>query len=443
MKIHVSRKMGTSIFTSVRKDKLFWIALIFCIIVLGFTIFFRQVFVDGLLIGCDSYYNLRMAASPLVNYDSLAFENQPVFGERAWFLLISLAPTIFSWFLPFLLGLLSFALFYIIMKKIRGELRFIASILLVISPAFVYLFSTSNKYAAAILFCLLAVYLFLRKKYNLMIVALVVSALFSFVIGFIALLALLFKRSYWRKLKRQIFVYFLILLALFSLYYYSFIFTGLQFFYPFEFGFLEIVTRLFTDFGAFTGFAIFMILLSIFGIYHVYPYEYKYLAIIFIFVFCFIAAIYSLSILFLLNLLVVYFAAVGLLYFYNYEWRFDLIKSIMMIVLICGLLFSFLSYYEKLLTSHPSDSMRRAMATISYEPGNVVVISSIENADFINYAGAKTLVDPRGSYLPGFEKRVDDINKLYHYTHVEDITSFMKRYNETYLWIDKNMLDQI
>jgi hypothetical protein len=115
----------------------------------------------------------------------------------------------------------------------------------------------------------------------------------------------------------------------------------------------------------------------------------------------------------------------------------------MMIVLICGLLFSFLSYDEKLLTSHPSDSMRRAMATISYEPGNVVVISSIENADFINYAGAKTLVDPRGSYLPGFEKRVDDINKLYHYTHVEDITSFMKRYNATYLWIDKNMLDQI
>jgi len=438
----VLTKMVMSIFTYVKRNKFLFLIMLFGVLVLGFTLFYRHFFVNNLLIGSESFYNLRMASTPFLTHDSLIVSNPVVYGERAWFLVLAPAPLILSWILPFLLGIGSLLLFYLILSRLKREIRFIASILLIVSPAFIYLFTTSNKYAAAIFFILLSAFLFLKKRYNLATFFLIFASLFSFIVGLLAFLFLLTRKTYLRKLKSHLIVAGIILLGVFFAYYYP-IFSGFNLFYPFDFNFLTMVTKIFVDLGATTGFALFMLILVVFGIFHEYQAEYRYLAITLILLVLLILSVYLLPILFILNILLVYFAAIGVIYFYNYEWKFDIIKTLMILVLVCGLLFSFLAYEEKLKTSYPTKSIGKAMSTLSYEKENIIVISSAENSAFINYAGARTLVDLNSQYLPELDERLVDIDKFYHYTRVEDITRFMRYYNSSHIWIDNQMYNQI
>jgi hypothetical protein len=430
-------------FISVKKDKLFLIALVFCVIVLGFSIFFRNVFVDGLLIGGDSYYNLRMASAPFASYDSLSFGGRDIVGERAWFFILSFSPLFLSWLLPFLFGVGSFIISYFITSKIKKDMGFIFSLILITSPLFIYLFSTSSKYAAAAFFLLLSFYLFIEKKYHLMTITLILTSLFSVIVGIIAFMFFILYRKNLGKIKYNLLIFFLILLLIIFVYHYVAIVNGFNLFFPVQLSFVNFMTILFTDLGAKFGFGLFVFLLCIFGVFYKYQEDYKYLVVLFCLVLMLFISFYVVPLLFLFNFVVVYFAALGLLYFYNCDWKFDFLKSLMLIVLVCGLLFSFLSYDEKFLLSSPSKEIGKAMKTLTFEGKDIAVVSSVDNGHFITYSGARNLIDDNFFYAPHVEERIKDIDRFYHYVNVEDITNFMKKYNVTYILVDQEMYTKV
>ena len=152
--------------------KYFYLLLILCIVLLSLSQYLRFRNNDGFFYGEESYYNLKIAEFIKENKafpaeDSMSYGGRPYVGEYGYPLLLSLNIKIIPRILPILLGVFSFILFYFIITKIKFEIRGLASLILIISPTFIYLFSTLTKYSVVVFLSLFAILLHLNKKHKI------------------------------------------------------------------------------------------------------------------------------------------------------------------------------------------------------------------------------------------------------------------------------------
>ncbi len=118
----------------------------------------RFLFYNNIMIGEEPYYHATIAKQ-------IIEQNNPyhlVLASTGYFMGIDLA----SKLIPLLLGLLSVLVFYLILKdfKIKIKERFFISLILLISPAFIYLSVISSAYSVSVFLTLLGIYFFLKKK---------------------------------------------------------------------------------------------------------------------------------------------------------------------------------------------------------------------------------------------------------------------------------------
>src|SRR3989338_1862731 len=108
------------------KRKLVFLGLLlFCIIILVSPVYLRHLNSDDYLIGDKPYYYLRIAnyinetnAHIFENInDNFSFEGREYSEEIGWPYLLSFNPVFLSFYLPIILGILSFILIYSIFKK--------------------------------------------------------------------------------------------------------------------------------------------------------------------------------------------------------------------------------------------------------------------------------------------------------------------------------------
>lgn len=448
-KEHALKKTGGSTLSSA-KDKSIFVAIGFFALVLLLTTVIRALETDGLFLGDDSYYNLRIAETirekGWINQDELSYSSRPLINEKGFPLLLSLAPTVLARTLPFIFGLVSLFFFYRIIEHFKPHLALAASMIVAVNPTTIYLFTAATKYAVAVFIVLLATYSYLNGKIKHAFYTLLPLPLFS-IASSIMIVFLSFFLLKKHKIKKNYFtILILVYLALFLVLYpflFKLGFPEAASFSVKEFGLKFLQHEFIAEFGGNFGIGAFTLILALFGIYFRWQDKYKYLLIFLPLPLFILLIIYFPFLLYYLTFILSGFAAYTLFWFWNKEWRNVLFRNFVFILLICGLLFSPIAYIKEIHTIEPTKNIGNALKFLKEQSGEDVVLSSYQNGILINSARKQNIMDAHFLYAPQINQRWNDINTVFNTQNLEETRQILNKYDVTYVYVDKTMREEL
>jgi len=410
---------------------------------------FRSLSLWSPLFGGESYYSFRLAelssdTGLLFGNDPLSFGGRPYVGELGWPYILSFFPELLSQFLPFILGLFSFLLFYFLIKKLLPTLAEYATFFFVVSPVFIYLFTVSTPHAFAFFLLLAGLHLALLHQNLLAVLIFFLISFFSFYVSlfvfFVYLFYFLFKKHHaWYSI-----LFFFLLLSSFYLQFYAFLSFDLSFPFSFVHGefFNYFFSHTFANFGSSLGLGFFAFLLSLIGFYSLWKKKFLYLfayAVLFV---LFVLHYYIESLLFYLSAVLSVFAAYGFVYLLQKKWASLSLQHITLFVIFCGLIFTPLSYVNELVRSDPSPSYEQAMLFLQSKDSSVV-FSHFSRGDFISSSGHATVTDSHFLFAPSALQRFQDSNFLFMTGNLTRSSSLFDFYNVSYIWIDEDLREEL
>jgi len=437
----------------INEKTVFFTSLVLLIIVLSMPYTIRTLNNNNTLIDSFSYYHARIAKEVLEkgvlpDYDNLLFGGRAYIFNPYHLFIAFFAKFVgiefVSKFIPFLLGIFSFLVFYLILKNLKIKLlnRFLIIIVLVLSPVYMYTFSISNPYSLIILLNLLGLYFFLKSKR----VFFVLSALFFLSTVFfepintlIVLLLLLSYSLYERKKIRYFIILLIILLTAYISYYTLFCLN-----YGFPIGNEFIKKNFFessvTDLGALNGFSIFAIFSSLVGLYISWRNKSR-----FVFIYITILLLLGLSYFtinsnYYLNFFLSVFAG---LFFYRIiimKWEISWIRNLTILFLLYGLLFSIVSYTPRLSMALPNNDIADGLSWLRYNSKEEVIFSDYKNGFWIEYfSGQPVILDP----LVYNKSRLDDSRFILNSRSLKETKLLLNKYNVSYIYIDNTLRQSI
>ncbi len=454
-------------FTKSNVHKLIFLGIIILGIILLISIQFIRVNFkhNNSFISYESYFNYRILntinTGNIPTQDNLSFGGRPFSYNLAWpytMLFISNSfrinlDSIFS-ILPIIIGILSLIIFWLIIKKIFKELNIanISSLILVLSPPYLYFFSTNNSFSLIFLISLLAIYLASFKNNLTLIISFLLAPLVSFysIIAsiFFGILLLVYLIIFNREKIKWYFVY--IILNSSIIY---FIITNIlsKYGYPemLKFDFLNILFNfsyrsLLSDFGGKIGLSIFSIFLLFIGIYILWQQnKYKYfLVYIGIFIMA-ILAIYFDFILFYLSIVIALIGSFGLIKIIERKWESDFIKTLSIFIIISGLVFSGLSFINELSSSEPTNIQLQALNFLKTKSSlGDTIFGYYKHGTLFNFIDRKNLMDSNIFYSNNPVKRFNDFQEIMNSNNPDYVISLLDNYSIDYIWIDQDLAEK-
>lgn len=286
-------------------------------------------------------------------------------------------------FYPFILAILSLLLFYKIAQKIQlsAYFTFFFLLLLLLSPAFIYVYSTLSAYSLFIFLLLCGLYL-LTKENNWPYFSLIPLALASFFDLFLSLILVSLLLILIRKKKKKeqfIILSFIIFFILINI-----CFLNQQFILgPFQEqgGLINLVS----DLGSSSGISIFTLLAAFIGftlLWKKKEFNLFYLYLIFLLIIYY----FNPHVLFPLIIVMVFFAAMSITKIFEIQWELNTLKKFTLLLLILGIIFSSISYFERMTPNTPTNNDFEALLWIKdNSAAKDVVFSSPQNSYYINY----------------------------------------------------------
>lgn len=424
-------------------------SLLLAIIILLIIPLIRFYYFDSILLGQTPYYHARMAQhiqdkgippkDPLMPRPYILNPYHLLLAATSYFFGVYLS----SILIPFLLGILSVILFYLILDKLNLEpLKKVLTIaILIASPAFIYTFSTSNSYALPIFLLLLAFYLFIQEKKLFLILSallFILLSLFSPINSIIAIF-LLFSYSINNKPKLKNFYCILPLIILISLL--SHLPFYLRYGLPQKITFISsnILINSISDLGGTMGFGVFNLLLIAIGLYVIWKIKKQLIPYSLLFILILTSFYLSHTNLYL-NFIFAILAGHGFLTLLKMKWSIKLIKTLTTIILICGLVFSSISYINRISLLPPDKPIINSLEWFASQPPGIV-LSHYTNGFWIETIGKKpVLLDPLPSYLPSPNIRFNHSAKIFYSRNLAKTKALLNSYNISYIWINAAML---
>lgn len=421
-------------------------AVIFLLILSAIVLSITPLVKPNILTGSESYYHLRWAEDPFAKYDELSYSGRPhIFS--AWPLILFTVSKIFnvslifvSKILPPILGILSALIFYFIIRKIDPNplTQVVSSIVLIISPPFIYLFTISNTHTMPIFIGLLSFLLILNKKHiwaSLLILTLPFFGATHALIGGLLLLIYVLKE------KKLFYLPVLFILLLVSLY------PVLLFGFPEKVLISDqtLTAQLISDLGAPFGFSIFAIILAIGGILKLWEKKYKNALTYFIIILFIVIMFFQIKTIFYLNLFLAYLVTLGLIKLMEVKWESETIQHFLLLILFLGLIFSTISFTTNLTKLEPSGEIIEGLTYLkSITNPTDTILSHRSRGHWITaIAKRKNVIDESYTYAPNVNERYRDLQKLYSLRNEEEALDILKKYSITYIWLDKGAKDRI
>ncbi len=408
--------------------------IMFLQLVISIVIFSIRYFAfDKIMIGNTSYFHAIKARELLTN--TISFVNY-----RPYQFILSLFSRLFndidlaSQILPIILSLISIILLYLMLKKLKinHRVNFTTCLLMIISPIYIYISNISNQYILSVLIILLLFYLFLKiKKSNTILpFFLIIPFLGIFETIFSsALLLILQLRDKNNKNKRPIMLTILAMLIL-------------LFYFPIKnFDIVqnnEFILKFITGFGAYLGFSVFSLILFIIGIIFTWNNKRRLIPIYSLILFLFLVFIYfgQYSNVFL-NFFICFFGAVALTNLIDYKWNLDVVRDLTIIVLICGLLFTTISYTNRLSRDMPDEHTRSITLKIGeLTPENSIILTVAKNSFYVHYfANRKTISD--------IHNPNEDENVIFGSREFLTVTNLLDKNKVDYIYISPDMRQEL
>ncbi len=329
-----------------------------------------------LLMGSESYYHLLQAqqlAGPSFHYFPL-------------FLASLLFPVDLIALLPMLLGLSSMLLILnlTVGTKLKGEFVFFFLIFVILSPAFIYNFSTLSANAYFIFLLILGFYLITRKyliaKY-LSTLPFLAASFFNTIFTILTLLSLV---VYLLMIKREkLIVLFNLCLLLISGLLNAVVFD--RSFLPKVFEPESAITGLVSALGAINGVSFFMLLLGIIGL--TITWKKKYFSLSYLFLLILIPAyVYNTELIFLVSLLIIFFATVSFMQILTSRWELATVKNITVILLLLGIIFTTWTYLGRISQGYPLSAHQETLQWIrDNTPEDTIIFAYPGDTYYVKY----------------------------------------------------------
>ena len=427
------------------EKKILIFSIILTVLILSIIPLIRFISHDSLYPGQDPYYHERIAKEIKENGipDKDPLISRPYILDPYHLLLAgSLYIKLPLIIIPFLLGILSTILAYLILKKFEFDIITKTTILAIFitSPIFIYLFSTSNSYALPIFLFLLGFYLFIQDKNIYIIPSYLILALITLSSPLFALTTILFLLSYSLNNKnklKQAYIASLILIII-SLIYYLPIYFSYGFPNLIDLSHSNIIIRFVSDLGAAAGFGVFFISLALVGLYSAWQIKKQVLSYSFLLLLIIISFYYTPLNTFL-NLIFALLAGHGFLTFLNMRWKLNIIKTLTIVVLICGLIFSSISYINRTAAEPPNKDTIKSLEWFSKQPEGIT-LSHYKNGYWIEtIANKPALLDQSLSYIQDPLLKFNDSSEIFYSRNLETTRNLLTKHNISYIWITKDM----
>ena len=396
--------------------------------------------------GDAPYYHTRMAE--YIRENSIPTQDpliQRPYVLQPFHLILSLTNNIYlsSILITLSVGLLSIIVFYFILKKLEIDLFKISVILLVLilSPLFIFLFSIPNQYAIAILLILLGFLFFIKEKYFFIpsFIIFAVMPFFGILPSMISIcLLLIYTINNKSKLKYFYATTAAILIILLA-YYLPFIFHhGLP--QITEFTRANMLTNLIADLGSNIGFGIFNLLLALVGLYTLWKIKKQITAYLVLFFLIFLSY-YLPQINIYLSFIAAIFAGYGFVSIIKMKWKIDLIKKLTIILIICGLLFSTLSYINRFSHALPNKETIQSLEWLKENSATTdIIFSHHTKGQWIQaFSQRPVILDSEIHYTPYLNTRFNDSNTTFYSRNLKATKPVLDKYNIKYIYIDQEM----
>jgi len=422
------------------KNTLIYVMLV-AVIVLLIPNLIRFLFYDNIMIGEESYYHATIAKQ-IIEQKSLIHDPNYIFNpyhlvlaSAGYFIGVDLA----SKLIPFLFGMLSVLIFYLILKefKMNIEEKLFVLLILIASPAFIYLSAISNTHSVPVFLILLGIYFLLKKKIVFTVFSLVsFAAAVSFgIFNALLVIALLLAYIIKEKSKKTIILLSIIIIisAAFMPVYFQEKAKVLQ-----KEGILQ---SSISDLGAIAGIGIFNILLAFIGFSLMWRKKKEHIFIFLPLLVMLISLFYLQTIIIYLNFVLAVLAGYALTRIKNMDWQVKMVKKLTILLIICGLIFSTVSYLNRISNMQPDREVIKSLDWLKhYSEPDEIVFSHYSKGFWISAIAERPVVtDKMLEYYPDAEERFNDSLEIFYSRNLKNTKSFLTKYNLSYIWIDNEM----
>ncbi len=445
----VSYKLTT--FTKSFAEKYnFILLLMFCIFILISPLIIRQ---NLTIPGDDSYCTLRIAQTiqdkGLISLDELSYAGREIVGFPAFPFIMVLLNNLFNnmeisfTVLNIILGILTFLTFYILAKLLLKDqdkkVLIIASLIFILSPSFLFLFTGYTELGFAFFLVLLGMLLFYKKSYWATLPFLLLP-FFSVISTILVIIFLLFYWSTGKSNSRLVTsIIFLQLILLIVDYGKIFFNYGMPERLNFEIASLS--TVILSDFGGKFGVSIFTLFAALIGFLELWERKYKSLYVyLFVVIIIFMSVVFN-STLIYLNIFFVLLAAFGFIRLLKQKWNSDFIKTLTIITLACGILFSGVSYINQHASELPNSETIYTINFINnFAMDGNVVLSHYSNGNWISYfSGKPNFMDSNFAYAPGVNNRYHESNVIFQSRDARIVKDLLDKNNISFIYITPKM----
>lgn len=413
--------------------KVYLIILLLIVLLIPYSV--RYLGGNPTIIGASSYFHLNAAEhnpyqNPYHLLLSLNFINNQFIYQLA----------------PIILAILS--LFLLI--NIAGEFKinpinqFFFLLFLVISPAFIYTFTVLTHHSFFIFLNLLGFTLLLKKKKLLNYLSFPIFAIIPFFDVFSSILTLLFLAVYFyvkkdkqgnsvnNQINNQVNSRVKILTIIITILTFLNIFLKKLFLLG-PYNSQNVFADLFSDLGGLFGLSIFALLLAVTGLIITWKKEKFFLAYLFL-PFLILLFIYQTSTLIYLNFFIAFFASFGFTYFFNKEWKINIIKNIFLFLLILGLVFSTVTSLSKLSALPPSLETKESISWLKENTRTYKLIFSHPQDSYLveYFSGRPAFIH---YHDPDFKTRSDITDRIFQSTYIKETFPLLEQNDISHIYL--------
>ena len=341
-----------------------------------------------LLNGSESYYHLSLASQ------------QHWFTGNYQFLLpmISYIPVLVLWLSSFLMGIATIILFLFVLEdlKVDNKISFFFALLIIVSPFFIFAFTTLSSSGFFLFLLSLGFFLLVKggKARFFALFSFFFATFFDLYSTFILFLTLLlfFWSDFYQSeggreelfkpnLKKEKFIFLAGVGVLFLIH----LLILNQPFFLGPFYVQQFIPDLISDLGGLSGISFFVFLLFVIGISITWKNR-SFGKIYFFLPVVFLGYYYSTQTVLITCVVILFFATVGLVHLLERKWLLQNVKKFTFLLLFLGILFSTLTYLNRLPFFGPSLDDERSLTWISKNTASEgIVFSDSLNADYITY----------------------------------------------------------
>lgn len=344
--------------------------------------------------------------------------------------------------IPLILGLLSAVMFNLFLRdlKISKDEKLISSLIFILSPGFIAAFAYSTPISAALTSIIIAAY-YLKKPYPKNLIStifLILIPMFSISAAITtAILLIIYSLFDLKQLKTSIRLMFVLIISTcVSIFFLNIPLPKILIFeQSLSFNMLNNVI---SEFGAHYGIGIFVLTLGVLGM----IFARRQNSSINKFVIITVLSLIALSFLnsefsIYLNLLLCIFSGIGFMRLFGTQWEVETIRNFTRLIVICGLLFSTVSYIDSTIDNKPYKEYIKSFDWLKENTGESdIILTNPEYSFWFNtLTGRKTFINNRIED----QNALVDSETLFAGRNLKKTKELLDKRNIRFIWINDAM----